>query len=245
MKKIIAVLLMMLIFGCSQKPNGTLSVIFFDVGQGDSALIITPDNKTVLIDCGETEKAAESLEIMNITYIDVLIITHPDSDHAGGCGAVKEIAEINREITNKNTKKDFILDLTETAKFEIIVAYDSAGRYKKDNDNSVLLKLTYGKTKFLFTGDCEWKCENELIKTEKIDIDILKVGHHGSKSSTTEKFLKKTTPSVAIISVGKNHYGHPSNETIERLKKFNSEIYRTDIDGPIIIITDGNEYFFV
>ena len=242
MKKIFVILILLFFAGCTPQPNGNLTVIFFDVGQGDSALIITPDNKTVMIDCGEYEDAADYLELMNITSLDALIITHPDDDHYGGCDEVSKVAHVKRTITNTNTEKDFVLDITQTAKFEVIVAYDSGGRYKEDNDNSVLLKLTYGKIKFLFTGDCTWKCENELMKTEKIDIDILKVGHHGSKSSTTEKFLKKTTPSVAVISTGKNSYGHPTNEVIERLNQVNSEIYRTDIDGSVILTTDGRTY---
>jgi beta-lactamase superfamily II metal-dependent hydrolase len=242
MKKIIAVLVLLVFAGCSPQPNGILTVIFFDVGQGDSSLIITPDKKTILIDCGEFDDAARYLGIMNITYLDVLIITHPDSDHAGGCDEVRKSTGVGKTITNENTKKDFKLDITKTAKFEIIVAYDTNGRYKDDNDNSVLLKLKYGKASFLFTGDCGWKCENEIMKTEKIDVDVLKVGHHGSKYSSSERFLEKTTPAIAIISVGKNSYGHPTNETLERLEKVNADVYRTDMDGSIILATDGKTY---
>ncbi|MBN2111586.1 MBL fold metallo-hydrolase, partial [Candidatus Woesearchaeota archaeon] len=220
MKKFILVFALLLSSGCGiNKPSGNLTAIFFDVGQGDSALIITPDSRKILVDCGEYDDAARYLGIMNITKLDVLIITHPDSDHAGGCDEVRKTANVSRIITNENTKKDFKLGITKTARLDVIVAYDSHGRYKDDNDNSILLKIKYGKSSFLFTGDCGEQCENELIKTENIDVDVLKVGHHGSKYSSSEKFLAKTTPSIAVISVGKNSYSHPANDTLERLGK--------------------------
>lgn len=236
-----------LISGCRSKPpilkGKNLSVIFFDVGQGDSAMIITPGNKKILIDCGEHKDTALYLQAMNITEIDVLIITHPDADHAGGCDDVKEVAAIKKTITNTDAERDSMLEIADYALLEIIVAYDSHGRFKGDNDNSVLLKAEYGKVSFLFTGDCEWRCEKELVKTENIDVDILKVGHHGSKYSSTSEFLKKVSPSAAVISAGrKNRYSHPANETLERLKQINARIYRTDTNGTIIITTDGSSY---
>ena len=247
MKKLAILALIILISGCSTSHSvvegKNLSVIFFDVGQGDSAMVVTPDNKKILIDCGEFDDAAFYIQAMNITEIDILIITHPDNDHAGGCDKVRNVADIGRMLTNTNVEKDFLLDITDTALLEVIVAYDSGGRFKGDNDNSVLLKATYGDISFLFTGDCEWRCENELIRTEKINADVLKVGHHGSKHSSTPDFLEKVSPSAAVISAGsKNRFGHPANETLERLGKAGARIYRTDINRTIIITTDGSKY---
>ncbi len=250
MRKIIFAMAVMLIIasGCSngQYPYASgrnLSVVFFDVGQGDSAMIITPDSRKILIDCGEFNDTAFYLKTMNITFIDVMVITHPDKDHEGGCDDVAKSVEIGRVLTNSNVEGDFILDITQTAFIEVIVAYDSNGRFKGDNDNSVILKIGYGNVSFLFTGDCEWRCEKELVKTHDIDADILKVGHHGSKHSSTPEFLAKASPSAAIISSGKdNRYGHPHNETLERLDKVNASVYWTGANGTIIITTDGNEY---
>jgi competence protein ComEC len=253
MKKIafIAAVLLILASGCAKESypyakGKNLSVVFFDVGHGDSAMIITPDSRKILIDCGEFNDTAFYLKTMNITWIDVLIITHPDKDHEGGCNNVRKVAEIGKTLTNTNVEEDFLLDITKTAFAEVIVAYDSNGRFKGDNDNSVMLKMGYGNISFLFTGDCEWRCEEELLKTHDIDVDILKTGHHGSKHSSTAEFLEKASPSAAIISAGrKNRYGHPHNETLERLRMVNASVYRTDINGTIIITTDGSTYSLI
>jgi len=146
-------------------------------------------------------------------------------------------------LTNENVEEDFILNLTETAFIEVIVAYDSNGRFKGDNDNSVLLRATYGDIRFLFTGDCEWKCENEIVKSGGIKADILKAGHHGSKHSSTQKFLEKVNPAIAVVSAGRgNRYGHPANEALERLKNIGADVLRTDLNGTIIITTDGSSF---
>jgi competence protein ComEC len=247
MKKAILLIVLMLILGCTPKhsiiPGKNMSVVFFDVGQGDSSLIVTADGKKILIDCGEFGDAAFYLRKMNITWIDVLIETHPDADHVKGCGAVKEVAEVGIVLTNKNVYDDFYLELTDTALLEVIVAYDSHGRFEGDNDNSVGLRATYGKVSFLFTGDCGWRCENELADTAKLKADVLKVGHHGSKYSSTLKFLEKVKPSAAVVSCGKrNSYGHPANETLKRLGNIGAKVYRTDLDGSVIATTDGKSY---
>lgn len=250
MKKIFAIITLILLTGCSGNKypiasGKNLSAVFFNAGQGDSAMIVTPDSRKILIDCGEFDDAASYLREMNITWIDLMIITHPDKDHAGGCKYVKEVAEIGMTLTNTNVESDFVLELTNTTFLEIIIAYDSNGRFNGENDNSVMLKAGYGNISFLFTGDCEWRCENELVKTHDIDVDILKVGHHGSKHSSTPDFLEKTSPSAAVISAGKNNrYGHPANETLGRLDNTGADIHRTDVEGTIILTTDGSSYSF-
>jgi len=248
MKKLAMLALIIVIGGCVKSTypvveGKNLSAVFFDVGQGDSSLVITPDNKKILIDCGEYNDTLVYLQAMNITEIDVLVITHPDIDHSGGCDSVIRNVNVDKILTNTNVEKDFLLDITDTAMLEVIVAYDSYGRFTGDNDNSVLLKAGYGNISFLFTGDCGWRCEKELITTEDIDVDVLKVGHHGSGHSTTAEFLEKTSPSAAVISSGAgNRYGHPANETLERLREVNAAVYRTDARGTIIITTDGSTY---
>ena len=252
MKKTIiaAVFMALAIFaGCAPShrvlDGKNMSAVFFDVGQGDSALLVTADNKKILIDCGEFNDTAFYLQQINITMIDVLVETHPDKDHVGGCDEVKKVADVGMILTNNNVREDFALELTETAFIDIIVAYDSNGRFKEDNDNSIVLKAVYGDVEFLFTGDCSWKCENELAKTDgrKLRADILKAGHHGSKYSSTSSFLEKVKPSAAVISCGKdNKYGHPADEALERLENAGAKVYRTDINGSVIVTTDGKRY---
>ncbi len=250
MKKLIVLALLIVIAGCTPKHSvvegKNMSVVFFDVGQGDSSLIVTADGRKILIDCGEFGDAAFYLRKMNITWIDVLIETHPDADHVKGCGEVMEAAEVGMILTNENIHEDFYLELTNTALLEVIVPYDSYGRFEGNNDNSVGLRATYGDVSFLFTGDCGWKCENELVGTAKLKADVLKAGHHGSKHSSVQKFLEKVKPSAAVVSCGTgNIYGHPANETLERFREIEAEVYRTDIDGNVIVTTDGKSYSFM
>jgi len=255
---VILVLLIVLLFtgGCwngeysKEYPfveGGNLSVVFFDVGQGDSTLIVTPDGVRILVDCGEFEDASIYLLEMNITWIDVLIVTHDHEDHAGGCSDVKEVVGVGKVMTNKNVYSDFSLGLTNTTFLEVIVAYDDYGRFEGENDNSVIFKIGYGNVSLIFMGDCEWKCENELLNSHKkdMDVDVLRVGHHGGKYSSTSAFLAGVSPSAAVISSGKkNKYGHPHNETLERLGSLDVEIYRTDISGNLFFSTDGRKYSF-
>lgn len=254
--KIIAIIIMLIIAaGCTGILDGlnpekypviegkNLTVVFFDVGQGDSSLILTPEGKTILIDCGEHEDAAEYLEIMNITKIDALLVTHEHRDHYGGCSYVKEAVDVGIELTNENVKNDFELGITNYTFIEIITAYDTHGKFSDENDNSVSLRAVYGEVSFLFTGDCSTQCEKEMAKTQNIRADVLQVGHHGSKHSTTEQFLEKVNPSSAVISCGAgNQYGHPDEETLGKLSDNGIVVYRTDIHGNIAMTTDGRAY---
>ena len=131
------------------------------------------------------------------------------------------------------------------ALLKVMVAYGESWRFSADNDNSAMLKLGYGKASFLFTGDCGLKCEDKLMEKKGISADILKVSHHGSKHSTSNEFLKKVKPKLAVISVGKNSYGHPANETLERLNAAGIDILRTDLDGAVVITTDGESYSLI
>ena len=262
-----------------------LKVTFLNIGQGDSTLIQTPEGKNILIDCGqayEREIKGKKIEFdaskryilpyfihNGIKKIDILVLTHPDSDHIGGCSnlldsvEVKEIwdsgqkdeskiySNLFENILKKNipikivNKNDFYAEKNLNMKVinQINPSFTDDKSY--NNNNSVLLKLNYKNNSFLFCADIEKETENKLLE-DNIDVkaDILKVGHHGSKTSSTKDFLEKVNPKISVISVGKNNtYKHPAPEVLERIEATKSEIYRTDKDGGVIIKSDGNNFF--
>lgn len=245
----------------SQKD--TLNVHFLDVGQGDSIFIELPDEKTMLIDAGENyhgEGIINYIGDCGYSKIDYLVATHPHADHIGSMGYIVRNMDIGSVYTPKaaaNTKtyenllesiSDKGLKIT-SAKAGLTIAEESD--YIIDvlapvtidesdlNNSSAVIKLTYKNNSFLFTGDAEKK-ELETI-TDDISADVLKVGHHGSNTSTTEEFLYEVRPKYAVISVGEgNEYGHPHKETLRLLEEFNCELYRTDIDKTVVFSSDGN-----
>ncbi|EJO5349225.1 MBL fold metallo-hydrolase [Clostridium botulinum] len=248
----------------SSNKYNELSIHYIDVGQGDSILIKTK-GKNILIDAG-TRKSADTvtnyLKKQNIKKLDYVIATHPHEDHIGGLPKVIDEFQIKNFYAPKktaNTKifKDMILALKKK-NLKINVAKEGISldlsnnnsldflapvknNYKDTNDYSAVVKLTYGNTKFLFTGDAEKISEKDMIKTgEDLSCDVLKVGHHGSHSSSSKNFLDKVNPKIAVISCGKNNdYGHPHKETMKELKKRNIQVYRTDIDGTVVLTSDG------
>ena len=237
-----------------------LIIDFFDVGQADSILIRNQD-KTMLIDAGTNEMGnvvVEHLKEYEISKIDYLIGTHPHEDHIGGLDDVinnfdigqvympqittttKTFEDVLNAIENKNLKitspnKDDIIELGQAnTKFMTIPILD------RDNLNlsSLVIRLEFGNNSFLFMGDAE-KENEQSIKWPKTD--VLKVGHHGSNTSSTKEFLNQVQPQYSIIMVGKdNSYKLPKEETINKLQECGSEIYRTDLNGDIQIISDGN-----
>ena len=237
-----------------------LIIDFFDVGQADSILIRNQD-KTMLIDAGTNEVGnvvVEHLKEYEISKIDYLIGTHPHEDHIGGLDDVinnfdigqvympqittttKTFEDVLNAIENKNLKitspnKDDIIELGQAnTKFMTIPILD------RDNLNlsSLVIRLEFGNNSFLFMGDAE-KENEQSIKWPKTD--VLKVGHHGSNTSSTKEFLNQVQPQYSIIMVGKdNSYKLPKEETINKLQECGSEIYRTDLNGDIQIISDGN-----
>ena len=241
---------------------GKLKIHYIDVGQGDGILIQTPQGKNVLIDCGRWSSVADYIRLQGISSIDVLITTHPDADHIGGCDDVMAAMPIGAVYDNGgNTttnayaeyialakhkqysvvKTDMALTLDSLLDIQLIIPYDTGG-LSEDNDDSILVKIVYKNSSFLFTGDCEQSCEAEVLPTADLDVDVLKVAHHGSKTSTTQQFLDEVTPKYAILSVGTNNYGHPSPEVIDRLTNAESEVHRTDLERTITITTDGDNY---
>ncbi|APQ98249.1 ComEC/Rec2 family competence protein [Clostridium botulinum] len=247
----------------SNKSN-ELKVHYIDVGQGDSILVQTKD-KNILIDAG-TRKSSDNLisylKKQHIKKLDYVIATHPHEDHIGGMPKVIEEFEISNFYAPKKTantkifkdmilqlkkknlkinvaKKGISLNLSNNSSLDFLAPVKD--NYENTNDSSAVVKLTHGNTKFLFTGDAEKTSEKDILNSnEDLSSNVLKVGHHGSHSSSSKEFLDKINPKIAIISCGKNNdYGHPHKETMKELNKRNIEVYRTDIDGNIVLTSDG------
>ncbi len=211
----------------------TNAVHFINVGQGDSILVKNRTH-TVMIDTGgykSFDMATETLiPFMNknkITHLDALITTHDDFDHSGAKDSLLQNFRVDNYL-NKPEQFPYKIGDIELNNLNVFDGVD-------DNDKSLVLSMKFMNKKWLFMGDASTKVESELISAyDSIDCDILKIGHHGSKTSTSMKFIKATTPSEAIISVGaSNFYGHPNKEVIEILNKNNVKIRRTDEEGTI------------
>jgi len=247
-----------------------LKVSYIDVGQGDSILIQTPGGKNVLIDAGNNTNATTIvtyLKAQNISRLDYAIATHSHEDHIGSMDTVINTFDIGavvmpKESSNTQTFRDFLtaiankglkpIEAKAGVKLELgselyaeLLAPNSSG-YHDINDYSAVLRLVYGKNSFLFTGDAEAQSELEMLHLgSQLKADVLKVGHHGSRTSSTAAFLKLVAPKYAIISVGKgNSYGHPTGEALGRLSGVGATIYRTDESGTILCESDGETITF-
>ena len=252
------------------ESHQNLVVTFFDVGQGDSAFIETPNGNQVLIDGGPSDAVLSKLGRILPFWdrsIDMLVLTHAHADHVGGLIDVLARYRVGRVVESGEAygTPDYQEWHTRIAKKQIpvVIAYrgqsiDLGGgvilrvlspfenyegvSVKNVHDGNVSTKLEYGSTSMLFTGDAEKLIEYRLVSEDQGELqsDILKVGHHGSKTSSTEAFLRAVQPDFAIISSGrKNRYGHPHQDVLDRLAAFGVSILRTDIDGDIQIESDG------
>lgn len=247
-----------------------MKVHFIDVGQADSILIETPSKKTILVDAGNNADGAYVVNYIKergYNNLDVVIGTHPHEDHIGGLDDVidsftigtlympsvvydtetfkdvYESAKIKKEeITTikagTEIKIDPLLDIT--------VLSPTLEQYDDVNNYSPIIKFDYKDFEMLLTGDAEKEVELALVQkykgTNVLDVDVLKAGHHGSETSSTEEFIKATTPKHTVISVGTDDkYGHPNTTVMDRLTKYGSTIYRTDIKGTYAFVTDGTE----
>jgi beta-lactamase superfamily II metal-dependent hydrolase len=248
-------------------PSGqNLTIHFLDVDQGDS-ILIEYDNKALLIDAAENnqgEVVTDYLQDQEISTLDYVVATHPHSDHIGGMDDVLNNFQVEHFVDSgyAHTSKTYENMLTtidqKNIPFEVVQAgqkinFDSdveievlnPGTTYSDelNENSVVLKVTYGETSFLLMGDAGLESEENIMEAGyDLDSDILKVGHHASASGSGATFISAVSPEISIIEVGAgNSYGHPHDEILDRLQKA-SKVYRTDLDGTIIVTTDGSTY---
>lgn len=243
-------------------PMDGLYVHYIDVGQGDCELICC-DGEYMLIDAGipsAGDTVVEYLENHSIDKLTYLVCTHPHADHCGGLDAVVENIEVETVFTSpyigENKSYEYFenavyaagLDFTVPELGEVFYLGEAKFRflgpledYENVNDDSLVMRLEYGDTSFLFTGDMTSTAEHDLLDEGlKVDCDVLKVGHHGSSGSSCYQFLYEASPTIGVIScaVG-NDYGHPHKETISRLSDAGVTVYRTDLDGTVIIFSDG------
>ena len=243
-------------------PMDGLYVHYIDVGQGDCELICC-DGEYMLIDAGVPDAGdtvVEYLKNHSIDKLTYLVCTHPHADHCGGLDAVVESIEVETVFTSpyigENKSYEYFenavyaagLDFTVPELGEVFYLGEAKFRflgpledYENVNDDSLVMRLEYGDTSFLFTGDMTSNAEHDLLDEGlKVDCDVLKVGHHGSSGSSCYQFLYEASPTIGVIScaVG-NDYGHPHKETISRLSDAEVTVYRTDLDGTVIIFSDG------
>lgn len=241
----------------------TLTVRFVDVGQGDGSIIEFPDGKTMVIDAGKDSAAAAAMNAVlsadGRTQIDWLVATHPDADHIGGLPAVisaNTIGSVWAPDCNHDTEtytaflqavadKGLSIDAAARGKtiatgdnYKAEILWPEAGASFDDtNDYSAVIKVTYGKTSFLFTGDAT---KDDLLKADCGDIDVLKVAHHGSDTGTSSALLTALTPKIAVISYGlDNTYGHPTQAVLDALAASGATVYGTGAQGMITVMSDG------
>ena len=247
--------------------TSTFQVDFINVGQGDAALVQC-DGHYMLIDGGDSKQSSliyTYLKQRSITHLDYIVATHPDADHIGGLSGALNYATVGvafSPVTEHDTKtfRSFLKYLT---KQDVAITVPAAGDVlnlgsatvtmlgptfvsEDSNNNSIVLRIVYGNTSFLFTGDAEEAEEKAILNTKRtVSSTVLKIGHHGSNASTKYQFLRAVSPQYAVISVGaKNTYGHPSESTLSRLRDAGAITYRTDLQGHIICTSDGTNVLF-
>ncbi|MFL0269910.1 ComEC/Rec2 family competence protein [Clostridium sp. WILCCON 0202] len=240
-----------------------LIVHYIDVGQADS-ILVQVNGKNLLIDAGSIDskdKLVSYLKKQGVHKLDYVIATHPHEDHIGGMSTVIKKFTIGeffapKKLSNTNVFENMITALKDTkiktakAGVKINLGANTIcemlapnnSEYDDINNYSAVIKLTYINNKFLFMGDAQKLSEDEIINSNAdISSDVIKIGHHGSSTSSSKEFLDKVKPKIAVISCGRgNQFGHPNKGTISELKNRRSTIYRTDIVGTVILISDGN-----
>ncbi|HHY80402.1 MAG TPA: MBL fold metallo-hydrolase [Thermoanaerobacter sp.] len=253
-----------------KSETDSLTINYIDVGQGDSIFIQTPSGKTMLIDAGTPEMGSEVenyIKSRGINKIDILIGTHPHNDHIGGIVEVIKTFKIGKfympKVTTTTRTFEEVLKAAKSKGLSINVAKagvvidlgdgiiakmlaPNSSHYEDLNNYSAVVKITYGNTSFLFTGDAGEQSEKEMLSEGyNLKADVLKIGHHGSSSASTWAFLKAVHPKYAVISCGKyNDYGHPHKETMKKLRSLGIIVYRTDECGTVIAVSDGKTINF-
>ena len=250
----------------AQDASGQLVISYLDVGQADSIFISLPNGQSMLIDAGDTPTSGRIVQDIKDRggngTIDYVITTHPHADHIGGMVSVVNSFKINNlwmpDVTQTTKVFENLIDAIDahnlsiqTAKagrilfdfgnLKAVFVAPNSNKYSNINNYSAAIMLTYNERHFLFMGDAEKESEAEILASgQKISADVLKVGHHGSNSSSTTAFIKAVSPKYAIISSGKgNSYGHPAALTLATLSSFGAEVHRTDEEGTIIVTSDG------
>ena len=264
---LLGILICAILYSVYPRP---VSVHFIDVGQGDCTLIITPHGRAILVDTGGVMGSATDFDIgervvvpylkhYGVLAIDYLFLTHGHQDHAGGAAGIARALPVRNSMLAREPFTQAVRKLVQVAPTSLFIpVYDaqeiaidgvalhvvhavSGQEAGHSNEVSSVVQVSYGKFSFLLTGDLEGKGEDEILTSgENISSTVLKVCHHGSKTSSTIDFLQAVAPEYAVISVGKdNHFGHPHEDTLTRLLSQHSKIYRTDQQGAIVFKTDG------
>lgn len=241
--------------------DGEISVHFLDVGQGDCEFVQLPNGETILIDGGESvmgDRVVENISAMGYDEITYLVATHPHSDHIGGLCAVLDAFEVqNVYMPDVSSESDYYGNFLQTvydknckvlrakSGVSIIDSEDLSvyfiapvsSSYSEENNFSAVLRIEYGENSFMFMGDAETLVENEL--SGDVSADVIKVGHHGSSTSSSENFVNRVDADFAVIECGENSYGQPNGEVVERWESSGSDVYRTDEYGNITFVGNG------
>ena len=255
--------------GTSPPPAGALAVSFIDVGQGDATLVQS-GGENYLIDAGRPEAGPEVVDFLRsrgVDELDGLVATHPDADHIGGLPDVLDAFPVSTvylsgEDDKATTTFNTFLRAVQDEGSQVVAARaglelewggtdvtilspppdSEGGLFGESNEDSVSMVLAFGEARVLLTGDAENRGE-EYMSTGRFagPVTVLKVGHHGSNTSTTPLFLSRFRPEVAVIAVGENSYGHPTPQTLRRLKTVGAEVFRTDEDGDVIVTINNGQ----
>lgn len=248
--------------------DSDFAVYYLDAGQSDCSIIMC-DDRVMMIDAGtydQLETIREALRSLNISTIDYMVITHQHDDHMGSAAAIIQNYDVKNIIMPRLSEVNMVTTyayeelLTSISERNVnaiaaepgyhfnigaadIDIFSPSQQDKNINNMSVVLKVIFGNTSFLFQGDAEKKIENALLKTDyDLSADVIKVGHHGSKTSSTAKYIQAVAPKAAIISCGAdNSYGHPHSETLETLENADVDVYITSFIGDITAVSDGNK----
>lgn len=249
------------------ESDSTFTVHFIDVGQADAALLLC-DSEAMLIDGGNAEDSSliyAYLKKLGISHLEYIVCTHAHEDHVGGLAGALNYASVDNvlcpvEDYDSRAFQSFVKYL---GKQKVGITLPTVGdsfsfgsatvnilgpitQSDEPNNTSIVLQIVYGDTSFLFTGDAEREEEQDILDAGRpLSSTVLKVGHHGSDSSTTYPFLREIMPQYAVISVGAdNSYGHPTDDTLSRLRDVGAEVFRTDMQGTIICVSDGKKVTF-
>lgn len=272
MKKVLSLLLLMLLMftaGCGTVASAeNLVVYFLDVGQADAAILQCGD-EVMMIDGGESSDSSliysYLTKTLGITHIDYMIATHPHADHIGGLSGALNACSVGVVYSpvRSNDSKQFssLVKYVQKQGRELTVpeisdsfAFGDAQvqflspmkEYSNINDCSIVVRITHGNNTFLFTGDAEWDAEHDMVDSGyDLSAAVLKVGHHGSDTSSSYVFLREVMPKYAVISCGKdNSYGHPTEDVLSRLRDVGAQIIRTDLQGDVVFVSDGTTLSF-